>query len=185
MILYINACVRKESRTNRIAKALLQKLGDYDEVKLSSLGLKPVDEGTLQKRTELIAAQNYNDEMFNLAKQFAAADKIVIAAPHWDLSFPSILKIYFENIYVTGIVSKYGDNGQPQGLCGADKLYFVTTSGGPLVDEYGYGYIHALATDYFGIKETQLIKAEMLDIKGMDANEIVQSEIDKLSDMHL
>lgn len=28
MILYINSCVRKESRTNRIAKALIEKLGD-------------------------------------------------------------------------------------------------------------------------------------------------------------
>ena len=37
MILYINACMRGESRTDRIAKALLQKLGgDYAEVKLSA-----------------------------------------------------------------------------------------------------------------------------------------------------
>ena len=41
------------------------------------------------------------------AKQFAGADTIVIAAPFWDLSFPAILKTYIENIYVTGIVSRY------------------------------------------------------------------------------
>ena len=36
MILYINACVRRDSRTNRIASALLQKLGgEYEEVKLA------------------------------------------------------------------------------------------------------------------------------------------------------
>ena len=36
MNLYVNACVRRESRTDRIAKALLQKLGgEYEEVKLT------------------------------------------------------------------------------------------------------------------------------------------------------
>ena len=49
--------------------------------------------------------------MFRYARQFAAADKIVIAAPLWDLSFPAQLKVYLENIYVTGIVTKYSDAG--------------------------------------------------------------------------
>ena len=34
MILFINACVREESRTEVLAKALLSKLGDFEEVKL-------------------------------------------------------------------------------------------------------------------------------------------------------
>ena len=41
--------------------------------------------------------------MFDLASQFQQADEIVIAAPYWDLSFPAILKLYLENIYVTGV----------------------------------------------------------------------------------
>lgn len=48
-----------------------------------------------------------------------------------DLSFPARLKIYLENIYVTGIVSKYDENGRPRGLCRAERLYYVTTAGGP------------------------------------------------------
>ncbi len=31
--------------------------------------------------------------MFLYAKDFAESDIIVIAAPYWDLSFPSILKV--------------------------------------------------------------------------------------------
>ena len=42
------------------------------------------------------------------------ADTIVIAAPFWDFSFPAALKIYIENIYVTGIVSRYGSDGRPE-----------------------------------------------------------------------
>ena len=54
---------------------------------------------TLKKRTALIESGDYSDRMFDYAKQFASADTIVIAAPYWDLSFPALLKTYFENIY--------------------------------------------------------------------------------------
>ena len=181
MNLYINACVRTESRTDKIARALLEKLGEYEEVCLAKMGLKPLDEETLQKRTNLVMARNYDDSMFDLAKQFASAEKIVIAAPHWDISFPALLKIYIENVYVTGIVSKYNEKGIPQGLCRGDKLYYISTSGGPLVEEFGYGYIRDLATKYMGIKETCLIKAEMLDVDGFDSEKIVNDTINGLS----
>jgi len=185
MILYINACVRSESRTDRIARALLEKLGEYEEVSLSNIGLKPLDEETLQRRTELISAHYYSDNMFNLAKQFASADIIVISAPHWDLSFPALLKIYIENIYVTGIVSRYDENGTPLGLCKAEKLYYVTTAGGPLIEEFGYGYIRDLMINYFGVKNTMLIKAEMLDVDGFDSERIVSDTIRSIADMDL
>lgn len=34
MILYINCCARRDSRTDRLARALLEKLGDYEELRL-------------------------------------------------------------------------------------------------------------------------------------------------------
>lgn len=185
MILYINACVRRESRTDRIARALLEKLGEYEEVNLSTMGLKTLDEETLQKRADYITAHDYSDNMFDLAKQFASADIIVIAAPHWDLSFPALLKVYIENIYVTGIVSRYDENGVPLGLCKAEKLYYVTTSGGPLVEEFGYSYIRDLMIKYMGVKGTTLIKAEMLDVDGFDSEKIVCDSINEIANMDL
>lgn len=57
MTLYINCCVREESRTDRLARAVLQKLGgDFTEIKLYEENLKPLDRGTLNKRTALIEA---------------------------------------------------------------------------------------------------------------------------------
>ena len=51
MVLYVNACVRKESRTDRLARHLLQKLGGkYVEVRLSELDLEPLSEECLRKR---------------------------------------------------------------------------------------------------------------------------------------
>lgn len=178
MILYINACVRKESRTDQIARALLQKLSEpYEELFLPNESLLPLDEERLAQRTRLIESGQYDDPMFDYAKQFAHADVIVIAAPFWDLSFPAILKTYLENIYVTGVVSQYGADGRPHGLCNAKKLYYITTAGGQYTPDYSYDYIKELATVHFGIKETELIKAEMLDVEGYDPEEIVRTAI--------
>ena len=182
MILYINCCVREESRTDRLARALLQKLGgEYTELNLYEQDLKPLNKERLDYRTTLVEKSDYNDSIFDCAKQFAEADTIVIAAPYWDSSFPSPLKIYIENIYVTGIVSEYDENGMPKGLCRADDLYYVTTAGGPYDPTYSYGYIESLCKTFIGIPNTHLIKAEMLDIEGNDAEEILNGAIREVS----
>ncbi|MBQ5446740.1 MAG: NAD(P)H-dependent oxidoreductase [Lachnospiraceae bacterium] len=181
MILFVNCCIRSESRTKRLADSLLEKLGQYEEIKLEEINLKQINRERLNKRTSLIEDSEFDNPMFNLAKQWANADIIVIAAPFWDLSFPSELKMYIENIYVTGIVSEYGDDGRPQGLCKAEKLYYVTTAGGPYNDKYGYQYIRDISLNYFGIKETKQIYAEMLDIVGNDPEKILKEAIENIT----
>ena len=113
MILYINCCVRSESRTDCLARAVLDKMGEYIELFLPNEKIKPLTEEMLNKRTSLLEAGNLNDHMFDHAHQFVKADKIVISAPFWDCSFPSLLKVYIENIYVVGIVSRYSSDGIP------------------------------------------------------------------------
>lgn len=181
MTLYINCCVREESRTDRLARAVLQRCGgEIAELNLYEENLKPLDRETLDKRAALIEQGDYSDKLFDYAKQFASADTIVIAAPYWDLSFPAPLKTYFENIYVTGIVSEYDEHGMPRGLCKAQELYYVTTAGGPYDPTYSYGYVENLAKNFFGIPTTHLIKAEMLDIVGNDAEEILKRETNRI-----
>lgn len=181
MILYINCCVRDNSRTDRLARVLLNKLGsEYEELNLYKEELKPLTGSSLKNRTELVEAGDYSSPIFKYAKQFAQADTIVIAAPYWDLSFPSELKIYIENIYVTGIVSRYNAHGMPEGMCKANKLYYVTTAGGPYCPDYSFGYIQSMATDFFGIKEAALIKAEMLDIDGVCAEKVLEEAMENI-----
>ena len=180
MLLYVNCCPREDSRTDRIARALLKKLGPFEELNVYAEKLKPVDSERLACRPAFIERRDYKDSLFKYAKQFAGADQIVIAAPYWDLSFPAMLKTYIENIYVTGIVSRYDENGRPQGLCKAKKLYYVTSAGGPYDGRFSYEYLKTLAQDYFGIREVQLIQAEMLDIAGNDPEKIVKSVIDAI-----
>ena len=44
--------------------------------------------------------------MFDLARQFARAEIIVMAAPYWDLSFQAALKQYLEQVNVVGITCR-------------------------------------------------------------------------------
>ncbi len=176
-ILYINACVRTESRTDRLARKLLGKLGPYQEVNLNEEKLQPLTRDTLADRVELIEKQAYDDPWFRYARDFQNADVIVIGAPFWDLSFPACLKAYIENIYVMGLVSEYGADGSSTGLCKAKKVYYVTTAGGRFEPRYSYEYIRDLFRSHFGIPEAELIKAEMLDVEGYDVEEIMSRAI--------
>ena len=87
MILYVNACVRRDSRTKRLAECLLEKLDEpFTEVRLENIVFPVTNEAFLTKRDELIEAEDFSNPAFS-PQQFAAADRIVIAAPYWDLSF--------------------------------------------------------------------------------------------------
>jgi len=177
MVLFINACVRKESRTKDLADHLLSKLNEpYEELYLNSISFPIVDEDFLNRRDRLIDDRDFSDPVFNLPKQFAEADNIVIAAPFWDLSFPAVLKQYFEQINVRGVTFYYTPEGIPVGLCRAKCLTYVTTAGGNYFpEEFGAGYVKALAQSFYGIPEFRLIKATGLDISGADARSIIDS----------
>ncbi len=174
-ILFINACPRTDSRTKILADYLLTKLsGNIQERNLAKTTLLPLSEDRLERRTALAEKKNFNHSLFQLANEFAAADMIVIAAPFWDLSFPALLKIYIENINIVGITFAYNKDGTPYSLCKAKKLYYVTTAGGPIVnDNYGYGYVKELAQNFYAIPEIYCIKAENLDIENADMEQIM------------
>ncbi len=182
MILFINACVRDGSRTKRLADYLLSTMDEpVTEVRLAEEEFPVVDTGFLDRRERLKECGDYSDPLFRWGKQFASADTIVIAAPYWDLSFPAVLKTYFEQINVLGVTFDYSDDGVPRGLCKARMLYYITTSGGDFApDEFGYGYVDALAKNYYGIRETKLIKATGLDLLGADPEKILKKCMDEI-----
>lgn len=179
MTLYINCCARACSRTDRLARRLLAKLGSFEEIRPQDEGLVPLNEERLAKRSELLAKKCYSDPSLRFARQFAAADNIVISAPYWDLSFPAELKVYIENIYVVGIVSEYAPDGTPHGLCRAKELFYVTTAGGPYNPKFSFDYIKDLAENFFGIGSAKLIAAEFLDIEGNNPEKILAECIER------
>ena len=90
MILFVNGCVRSNSRTLELAKAVLGELsGEVREVRLYPDGPDGLDGEKLALRDALLADKAYDHPMFSWAKQFAQADTIVLAAPYWELLFPA------------------------------------------------------------------------------------------------
>ena len=174
-ILFIDASVRSGSRTRELAEHLLRRLGgSVKTLTLDDGKLAPLTAERLAWRDECCRTGDFSDAYFDYARQFAAADIIVITAPFWDGSFPAVLKKYVEMICVQGLTFRYTERGEPQGLCRAKKLYYVTTAGGPIFnDAYGFGYIDSLAHTMFGIAETKSFKAECLDIDGADTAAIL------------
>ena len=98
-ILFINACPREGSRTLELARHLLSKMEDsVEELTIFEENLLPLNGKTLALRDKMTANQNFDHPIFKYAKQFATADTIVLAAPFWDLSFPSAVKIWLEYV---------------------------------------------------------------------------------------
>ena len=185
-ILFVNACVRTESRTRWLAEKLLLKLDKpYEEIRLADYHFPVVNEEYLNERDRLSLKGSFEAPMFALARQFSEAETIVIAAPYWDLSFPAVLKQYLEQINVVGITFRYSEEGIPIGLCKAGRLFYVTTAGGYYVPwEFGFGYVKALAQNYYGIQDVRQISAVGLDIYGADADAIMKAAEDTLEGMN-
>lgn len=183
-LLFINACVRGgDSRTLALAEHLLERIREansrdmafhIEEIRLSTENLLPLNYERLQRREELLEARQFHDTMFDYANAVAQADMLVIAAPYWDMSFPSSLKIFFEAASVDGITFTYAEDGTPVGLCAAADMYYVTTSGGIIGEcNFGFDYINALCRLY-GVQSTHFVSAEGLDLDGADVQAIME-----------
>ena len=176
MILFVNGCVRENSRTLDLTQAVLaNETNRLEEVRLYPDGPEGLDARKLALRDELLATGELGHPMLRWARQFAEAETIVIAAPYWDLAFPAKVRAYLEEVTVSGITFRYGENGIPQGLCKAKRLVYVTTAGGPIFENFnfGYDYVKALAQGFYGISEVSLVKAEGLDVWGADVDAIM------------
>ena len=175
MTLFINGCVRPQSRTRELAEAVLTKLGGaVEEVCLATEGPAPMDYAALTLRDKLLSEGSLQHPALALAQQFAAADTIVVAAPYWDLLFPAAVRAYFEAVTVSGITFRYDEHGVPQGLCRAKRLIYVTTAGGPIFANMGFDYVQALCRSFYGINEVICVKAEGLDIVGAHVEAILE-----------
>ncbi len=184
-LLFVNCCMKpdKESRTYRLATEFIDRLSEGNDVRVTEVALKnesieAIDNKSLNYRLKLIEEEAWDNRVFRYARKFAAADVIVIAAPYWDLSFPSLLKVYFENVFVTNLTFCY-EGPDVKSLCNAKKLAYITTSGGFIGDnDFGTEYVRGVA-DMFEIERFDAIKAEGLDIEGFDVEAILGDAIGK------
>ncbi len=163
-LIFIDSCMREESRTKRIATPIIAELSkryDVERIALEGASYPAVDSKTLQDRNNGIVPEHFVD----LAKKVASADRIVIAAPFWDMSFPAILKLFIENLSLFGVTFNTDDK-TCYGLCRCQKLLYITTrgmnisTGDPL--EQATPYLKALSF-LWGLGEIVTISAQNLD----------------------
>lgn len=163
-LIFIDATMRDESRTRRIARPIIEELGkryEIERISLDGADFSAVGSRILNDRNNGIVPEEYAE----MARRIAAADRIVIAAPFWDMSFPSALKVFFENMSLFHITFD-SDNTHCYGLCKCSKVLYITTrgmdihTGDPL--EQATPYIRALSY-LWGLGDLFVISAENMD----------------------
>ena len=183
-LLYIDCCITvhgSASRTAALAETFLSAWraahpeADIETLDLKTLTLNPLLGNALRLRETLQGEGRTEGASFALARQFAAADRIVIAAPYWELSFPAQLRLYIEHIAAQGITFDYTSQDQV-GLCRAEKLLFLTTAGGSLEANCGSEHWRALCP-FFGIGEYNFIGAPMQDVKEIDHEALLRDAL--------
>ncbi len=171
-LLFVDCCLRGDvSRTKKLADAFLAALpeGEYatNRIALGSLGILPLETARYFARETLLDAGKLGDPLFDLARQFADADLVLVAAPFWDMGIPAILKTYIEHVSISGITFGCDDKGNFGGLCKAEKMILLTTRGMEIPDgdrmEQASPYLKAVCA-FFGIGGFVLVSAWGLDV---------------------
>ncbi|MBP5446382.1 MAG: NAD(P)H-dependent oxidoreductase [Acholeplasmatales bacterium] len=180
-ILFINSCYNEEkSRTIYLANKLFEKFDidskfDFEEIKLKDLHLLPLSEEKLKVRFDLANKKLFDMEMLTYSKKILSADVVVIAAPFYDFSYPSILKLFIENVSMPNLMYTYTKDGF-EGFARGRKFIYITTRGSELPDSEDFGYLNLdRMFKLFGFKESQLIS-----FGGTDFYEDPKNKIDEL-----
>lgn len=186
-LLFIDGCISQrgpDSRTRALANAFLSAFreshpgAEVETAALEALDLKPFLPAALNRRDELAAVGAFGAPVFDLARQFQAADKIIAAAPFWDLSFPAVMRTYMEHISANGLCYHYEADGC-HGDCRADRLAYLTTGGDfEKPDSLGVLYWKQLSA-MFGIPRFDHVFAGGLDIDPAKVPEIMVAACEK------
>ena len=183
-LLFVDCCISQRgenSRTAALAKAYLEGFRSaHPDAQVETvtpetlLNLRPFDVPALNEREALASVGAWDAPGFDLAWQFRRADRIVVAAPFWDLSYPAALRTYVEYISANGLTYHYDASGC-HGDCAADSLVYLTT-GGDVEREESVGVVHwRQLTAMFGIGRFDYVFGGGLDLDPGKAPELVSA----------
>ena len=187
-VLYIKANIKNEgeSRTFKVSDSFVEeykKNNPEDEIITLDLYKENIDFLRADDLGKLFGPkdeESKNNSILKYAYQFADADKYIIAAPMWNLSFPAILKAYIDYVSVSGITFKYTAEG-PVGLLNNKKAVHIVSRGGAYDNspyEMGDRYLRTIL-GFFGIKDIETIAIDNLDVMGVNVKEKVEEGIEK------
>src|SRR5690625_4236384 len=128
--------------------------------------------------------QDKATRMDKLTNQFLEADKVVLAAPFWNLSYPPMLKAYIDTICIKGKTFQYSENG-PEGLVPDKPFLLIETRGriyshGPTAQFENYQRYLKTIMQFMGIQNFNSVIAEGLDIDEETRNNALREAKQKL-----
>ncbi|RUR39952.1 FMN-dependent NADH-azoreductase [Clostridium perfringens] len=191
-VLYIKANIKNEgeSRTFKVSDSFVEEYkrnNPEDEIITLDLYKENIDFLRADDLGKLFGPkdeESKNSSILKYAYEFAAADKYIIAAPMWNLSFPAILKAYIDYVSVSGITFKYTAEG-PVGLLNNKKAVHIVSRGGAYDNspyEMGDRYLRTIL-GFFGIKDIETIAIDNLDVIGVNVEEKVEEGIKKATSL--
>ena len=187
-IIHINSCIRgKDSRTALLANNIIASLPkdiEVEEINLSKLNLLPYTESNNPVYYPI------EERFFELSRKLADSDGVIISAPFWDMSFPSLLKVFLEKLSLLDIMFK--DDGKTcVGIAHCPFMFYVTTRGMDIPDgshlEQASPYLKALCElwgikqfDYVSVHNCDYISEQELNRRIMEVSEIGKAKLKQL-----
>src|ERR1700693_604739 len=134
-LLQVDSSARASSVTRRLTAKFTEEWrknhpdGEVIQRDLPATALPLITDDWLAARLEeskLTPAQrSYLSTSDELIEELQAADKVVIGAPMYNFSIPSLLKAWIDQIVRVGKTVAYGPSGRP-GLLGNKRAFVIT-----------------------------------------------------------
>ena len=190
-VLRIDSSARREDSVSRalgdeVLWRLAARHADLQVQTLDLAGGMPHIDGDWIGANVTPAARRSSKQHERLAASDAAvaalrdADTVVLTAPVYNFSVPSVLKAWIDHVCRAGLTFRYTENG-PQGLLADRPVYLVMASGGvPLGSpvDFASGYLRQVFR-FIGIEDVRLIGAERVDVDADAARQSALTALDQ------
>ncbi|MBP2628797.1 MAG: FMN-dependent NADH-azoreductase [Firmicutes bacterium] len=191
-VLAIMANPRKNSHTMQIMHSFLKAYRNYNpidtitELNLYETQIPVINTAVLEawnkaKEQLTVEEKALVDKVDHFTSQFLEADKVVIAAPMWNLQFPPMLTAYIANITVAGKTFKYTETGW-EGLVPNKPVLLIHVRGGVFSDCPAQAYDHAIpylksVCNLLGISDFKTIICEGIEAYPNKSKEILEQAV--------
>lgn len=154
--------VAKISENNEIKQVVSHNLAEENTPHLDANWIAALNTQASDRTAEQQQMVDFSDKLIAEVK---AADILVIGAPMYNFSVPSVLKAWFDHITRAGVTFTYTSEGQ-KGLLSGKTAYVVTTRGGLHKDQPSDSQIPFIKTilGFVGIDDVHVIYAEGLNM---------------------
>lgn len=170
-ILVIDSSIRENSKTRMVLNRFLAEMNNNRDIEIDTIYLNnnpylmPLNDCLLAKRDSDCYNKRFYDDYYCFAKKLKSCDALVIAAPFYDLCFPTILKCFIEQTLVYNLTFVDDEFGV-KGIINCKKLIYLSVRGGVIND---YNNVD-IATPYLngyknmlGIKEFYTLSYSCID----------------------